>query len=252
MRYSTATLEPYQAVVSIDSTGDMHELWERVSDPLIARYLALTAAATGSSWPLSAPRLMRLLPRAVWRMLEAHMPFYPNLTPPHYIPTGQLQMLDVLRAHFPQHRLVASDFHALPDAVKGVDAPVVQTRLEGTMVPVTTYRVLQGFFDIFFPTNFELLREVYARVMAAPSALKASRRASPSARKGSKPTARLEPHFFSAPARNPYSAQHRREHSVVCSHAEFLSRYADTNATRLRDGTNPLLTWYQNASWILT
>lgn len=41
VRYSTNTLQPYQAIVSIDSTGDMHELWEPVQDEKIIRYLGI-------------------------------------------------------------------------------------------------------------------------------------------------------------------------------------------------------------------
>ena len=49
-----------------------------------------------------------------------------------------MQFFDVLNQYFPAHRLVASDFSSLPDAVPGLNAPVVQTRFEGKMIPVTT------------------------------------------------------------------------------------------------------------------
>ncbi|KAG7124116.1 hypothetical protein HYQ45_013777 [Verticillium longisporum] len=49
-----------------------------------------------------------------------------------------MQYLDVLERYFPAHRLLTSDFHALPDAIEGLNAPVVQTRFERRTVPVTT------------------------------------------------------------------------------------------------------------------
>lgn len=59
------------------------------------------------------------------------MPFAPNLTKPEFIPTRQLQLLEVLRDKFPNHRVLMSDFDTLPDTVHGVNAPVVQTRYQG-------------------------------------------------------------------------------------------------------------------------
>ncbi|KAN0062240.1 hypothetical protein ACQY0O_005421 [Thecaphora frezii] len=264
VRYSTSTLEPYQAIVSIDETGDMHELWEPVSDELIQRYLSLLSSIYPSTraLPIAASRsLLRFVPGWLRSGLANHLPFYPNLTPPHYLPTAQLQMFDTLRRHFPLHRLVVSDFDNLPEACEGIDAPVVQTRFKGTMVPVTTYLVLQGFFDIFFPTNFRTLREVYLRTMAAPP-----RRA------GGEGTAIIPPK--SSPLRSDYftpslglaldragaerggmrvtPSQMARSNVKLYSHAEFLERYAETDQVRLQDGSNPMLSWYANASWFLS
>lgn len=39
VRYDMKTLEPYQAIVCIDETGDFSLLYEKVTDPLIRRYL---------------------------------------------------------------------------------------------------------------------------------------------------------------------------------------------------------------------
>jgi hypothetical protein len=51
-----------------------------------------------------------------------------------------------------------ADFHELPDSIRGHNAPVVQTSHKGEMIPVGTYMVRQGFFDIFFPTGTLLRR----------------------------------------------------------------------------------------------
>lgn len=273
IRYSTADLSPYQCMVAIDESGDFHELWEPVHDPVIRRYLKLLKKVRPSVLPPGAPLYLAWLPQWLRTALSEHMPFYANLTQPHYIPTGSLQMMDVLKRHFPQHRLVFSDFSSLPDAAPGVNAPVVQTRHKGTMIPVSTYLVLQGFFDIFFPTDFPVLRDMYLRIMGAPPANTAVD-SDLSVHNGEQSEA--PPYFTPAynlpsdvgafgPAYEDYSRPPMfnsgilpppllsAEHDArIMTHAEFLSRYAEVSSTQLRDGSNPLLTWYANACWLLT
>ena len=72
-----------------------------------------------------------------------------------------MQFFDILATYFPHHRLVLSDFTSLLDSVPGINAPVVQTRYQRRTIPVTTPFVHQGYFDIFFPTNFELMEDMY-------------------------------------------------------------------------------------------
>lgn len=38
----------------------------------------------------------------------------------------------------------------------------------------------------------------------------------------------------------------------ISSHAAFLKRWADVKETQTRSGDNPLLTWYKNASVMMT
>ncbi|WFD17897.1 hypothetical protein MCAP1_000106 [Malassezia caprae] len=274
VRYSTDDLQPYQGVVSIDHTGDFSELWEPVQDPLIQRYLKLLSTVRPTVLPPGAPFYLGWIPRSWRHMLHKKVPFYPNLTEPHYIPTGALQMLDVLKAHFPFHRLVVSDFSSLPDALPGVHGPVVQTRHNGTMIPVTTYCVLQGFFDIFFPTDFQLLRDMYVYMMGQPD---------PENLASFAPTLDMPYDYFSATYPDAfyadasassaalyedYSRPPRRSivssniippplitdsrETRILSHSEFLTRYAEAKGTELRDGSNPMISWYANASWLLT
>ncbi|SHO75816.1 Similar to S.cerevisiae protein YKL162C (Putative protein of unknown function) [Malassezia sympodialis ATCC 42132] len=269
VRYSTDDLQPYQGLVSIDHTGDFIELWEPVQDPLIQRYLKLLSTVRPTVLPPGAPFYLGWIPRSWRHMLHKKVPFYPNLTEPHYIPTGALQMLDVLKTRFPFHRLVVSDFSSLPDALPGVQGPVVQTRHNGTMIPVTTYCVLQGFFDIFFPTDFQLLRDMYLYLMSQPEP--------------ENPTLDMPDDYFSSTYPDAfyadasassdalyedYSRPPRRSivssniippplikdsrETRILSHAEFLTRYAEAKATELRDGSNPMISWYANASWLLT
>ncbi|KAJ9114164.1 hypothetical protein QFC20_001680 [Naganishia adeliensis] len=129
IRYDMDTLEPLQAVVSIDATGDYSLLYEPVTDPAIRRYLGYR------------------------RLIYTSLPFAPNLSAPEFIPTKQMMFLEKLRETLPFHRLLVSDFDALPDAVPGRNGPVVQTRYNGEMVPCETFLVKPGYFDIFFPTD---------------------------------------------------------------------------------------------------
>lgn len=207
IRYDLETLQPYQGLVSIDENGDYTELYEPVgNDALISRYLAMRKQARYRS---------PILARRVWHKLLKMMPVAPNLTAPEYIPTKLFMFLETLKHHFPRHRLVLSDFSQLPDAVEGVDGPVVQTRYKGTMVPCSTYMVQPGWFDIFFPTNFELLRDMYLLVCRG------------------------------ARAGNDKAVK-------VLTHREFCERYGDIERTTTRSGDNPMLTYYENMKFLIT
>ena len=266
VRYSTEDLQPYQGLVSIDHTGDFTELWEPVQDPLIRRYLNLFRSVRHPLLPPGAPFYLGWIPRWMRRMLHTYTPFYPNLTQPHYIPTGALQFLDVLKKHFPLHRLVLSDFSSLPDHIEGINAPVVQTRHQGVMIPVTTYCVLQGYFDIFFPTDFELLRDMYLRMMRlgdqdTETSSSSDAYFTPKYPGDALPDGSLSSYedYSLAPSRLlglsdiiPPPLLRNESDARILTHADFLNRYADLQGTELRDGSNPMVTWYANACWLLT
>lgn len=132
IRYDPITEEAYQGEVIISPQGDFYEFYNPVLDPVVARFLRVRHAACGGKYPHPAdlPRLLR--------HLKQFTPFRTNLSDPEYIPTQLMQFFDVLAKYFPQHRLVTSDFHSLPDTIKGLNAPVVQTRYKRRTVPVTT------------------------------------------------------------------------------------------------------------------
>ncbi|KFX96083.1 hypothetical protein O988_05494 [Pseudogymnoascus sp. VKM F-3808] len=155
IRYDPVTEDPMQGTVLIDGQGDFHEFYSPQIDPVAARFLRVRHAATGGRYPHPLPSSRFI------RGLRTKLPFMPNLSDPEYIPTRLMQMFDILAKYFPQHKLVTSDFHSLPDTIKGVNAPVVQTRYQRTTVPVTTPLVHQGYFDILFPTDFAVMENVY-------------------------------------------------------------------------------------------
>lgn len=131
IRYTTAEHEPKQCVVAVDSTGDYTELYEPITDPLIARYLNLRSRLPSPKQRRSDTLNPLLAASPLLRKIYSTIPFAPNLTAPEFLPTKQLMLLDILRDKFPHHRVLFSDFSSLPDAIPGKTAPVVQTRYEG-------------------------------------------------------------------------------------------------------------------------
>jgi hypothetical protein len=152
IRFDLQTGKPVQGIVIIDDAGHFQLVYEPVTDPLIQKFLDLRALLPAPlnhspafpSWFAASPTL---------RALRLQLPFAPNLSKPEYLPTKSLLFMEALREKFPQHRLLMSDFDALPEAIEGYTAPVVQTRWKNTSIPVSTFMVRQGFFDIFFPTG---------------------------------------------------------------------------------------------------
>lgn len=132
IRYDVETEQPMQGHVLIDAEGDFYEFYTRELDPVVSRYFDVRDAATGGNYPKPYPS------NPILRYLSTKMPLAGNLSNLEFVPTRLMEFFDILEKYFPAHRLVTSDFHALPQAMKGLNAPVVQTRYQRRMVPVTT------------------------------------------------------------------------------------------------------------------
>lgn len=147
IRYDPQTEEPLQGTVLIDSLGDFYEFYVPTIDPVAARFLRVRHAATAGDYPypLSSSRFLR--------GVRSRMLFMPNLSDPEYIPTRLMQFFDILHNYFPNHRLLSSDFHSLPDTIKGINSPVVQTRYQRRTVPVSTPFVRPPRITICIPTT---------------------------------------------------------------------------------------------------
>lgn len=256
IRYDLKTLEPYQGIVTIDGNGDFSMYYTRVTDPLIASFLRLRRSL---GHPPPIPRLLKLAPAL--RKLYTSLPLAPNLSAPEYIPTRLLTLLRTLRRCFPRHRLLLSDFSSLPDTVEGVCAPVVQTRVRGTTVPCDTVLVKQGFFDIFFPTDFDRLHDMYEHVLTEPRSGDGADSGRPTPLATSVSPLSAGAGFFSsyhpATRRRPVDGVASasglpvgERKSSVFTHAEFMGTYADLARTRLRSGENPMLEFYQNVKFL--
>jgi hypothetical protein len=121
------------------------EVYRPVEDGLIKKYLDFRNQA-GHAGVSYKP----------WKYLRSLVPMAPNMTQKEFIPTQCLAFLEKIHTYFPNHSLLLSDFTKLDRSVPGLNGPVVQTMVDGVMLPCTTYLV-SGPFDIFFPTDFKLL-----------------------------------------------------------------------------------------------
>ena len=257
IRYDMRTLEAYQGLVTLDENGDYSTYFTKVTDPLISSFLQLRRHLFH---PPPLPRLIKDSP--TFRSIYSNLPFSRNLSSPEFIPTRMLSLLQTLRRYFPRHRLLLSDFSSLPDAIPGINAPVVQTRYQNATVPTSTLFVQPGYFDIFFPTDFERLRDMYEHILSQPdpSAMDSSTsRILPSSSNASSPSIGAD-FFFSY---HPLNRRAKVEgvvsasglpvgerKSSVFTHAEFLETYTDLSRTRLKNGENPMLEYYQNVKFL--
>ncbi|THU86244.1 DUF185-domain-containing protein [Dendrothele bispora CBS 962.96] len=261
VRYDLDTLEPFQGLVTVDKKGDFDMIYTKVDDPLISSFLELRRQL---SHPLPIGSLFQRFPSI--RKLYRNMPFAANLSKEEYIPTRLLSLLRTLRNHFPRHRLLLSDFSSLTDTIPGVNAPVVQTRVQNTTVPCETLLVHQGAFDIFFPTDFQHLRDMYEYTLSRPPTRPQTSWDDPSLPERSTPLSfnslslSLGSDFFSSripgrrsPLDGVASASGLpvgERKSSVFTHAEFLETYGDLDRTRLRNGENPMLDFYKNVKFL--
>lgn len=262
VRYTLEDETPLQCLVEIDERGDFSEVYEPVSDPLIQRFLNIRRDIRRHN-PFAHSTLHPIIARSpLLRKIYASMPFAPNLSPPDFLPTQSLMLLDVLRNKFPAHRILMSDFDELPDTIPGRMAPVVQTRYEGQSVTCSTYLVSQGWFDIFFPTDFRFLRDMYEWVMAGKDKTHARHNHNHHIQWGTGSTALAGPEQQLQQQGMSENEMRRiaeigvglgwgnRKPLRVLSHRQFLERYGEPEYTMLKDGTNPMLDLYENADFI--
>jgi hypothetical protein len=223
VRYTVNDNKPLQCLIEVDERGDFTEVYEPVTDPLIKKFLKIRQDVRRDlpSAHSSLPWLFSRFPGL--RQVYSSLPFAPNLSPPDFLPTQSLALLYHLRRKFPSHKILMSDFDYLPDTIPGRMAPVVQTRYEGQSVTCSTYLVSQGWFDIFFPTDFRLLRDMYDKVMSGEDASSQD---------------------------NGNMGWGNRKPLRVLSHRQFLERYGEPEHTTLRDKSNPMLDLYENAAFI--
>lgn len=246
IRYDPATEEPLQGTVLIDAKGDFYDFYIPTLDPVAARFLRIRHAATDGRYPspLSSSRFVR--------GLRSRIPFMPNLSDPEYIPTRLMQFFDILAKHFPRHRLLTSDFHSLPDAVKGINAPVVQTRYQRRMVPVSTPLVclLLSLPSLPSPPPFPSNFRTRSR--------KEEKKIKTEANIANKSFNQVHQGYFDilfptnfAVLESMYRAMTGKL-TRVSTHEEFLRRWAYVEETETKSGENPLLSWYKNASVMST
>ncbi|XP_077229281.1 NADH dehydrogenase ubiquinone complex I, assembly factor-like protein (DUF185) isoform X2 [Tasmannia lanceolata] len=150
--YSENQIFPWMEVW-LEKQQDRHisELYKQIQDPLIKRCIeiididkgpstleSIAISSTKSLWSKFFPK-----PRRAW------------------LPTGCLQLLDVLHWALPKMSLIASDFSYLPDVrISGERAPLVSSKKDGISADYSNYLDAKGDADIFFPTDFWLLERI--------------------------------------------------------------------------------------------
>lgn len=277
VRYNLQTLEPLQALVSIDGSGDFSLIYEPVTDPLIRRYLDYRRLVNNPIPPAINPVL---LSSDTLRRLYTSLPFAPNLSEPDFVPTKQMLFLEKLKDQLPNHRLLISDFDSLPETVEGRMGPVVQTRYGDSMVPCETFLVKQGYFDIFFPTDFEVLKEMYTFIMTSKTRTSSNGKGESGSSSDDDvvdvdvecPAGGLSKEFFDSAV--PAQLQRRKDGAVgnagappdlvgvrgfkqkgieVYTHADFLTKFGgeeELAGTTTKDGGNVMLNMYKNAKFM--
>jgi hypothetical protein len=210
IKYDIETGQPYQGYVVIDEHQDFHQFFSPELDEWTQLYLELrkdevdlsenSLFKRGKSNPLASNKKLAKLKN--WLS-----PFKNSLSESEFIPTRLLKIFSVIHEYFPDHQLILSDFDSLPDRSEGYNSPVVQTMIPpNKVVTASTYMVHQGYFDIMFPTDFHLMRDLYIKICGR--IVKTSKQ------------------------------------------SEFLSTWADIEKTTLKNGENPLLSFYSNASFL--
>ena len=139
-----------------------------------------------------------------------------------FIPTISMKLFQKIKSSLPNARLIIGDFSELPNTIDmGVNSPVVQRRLNQETITCSTYLVKRGQCDIFFPTNFQHLSDLWSR---------------------------LQNHEL---IHDDYKLGSSGT-SQVLDQKSFMSLYADLSRTRLKSGFNPLIDDYKNFKFMLT
>lgn len=192
------------------------EIYEPVTDPLIATYLHYMDLL-GYKSPSLQSSLKRKFLEASSRLAASRVGLFKHYQYPYaseFIATTSLQFYQKLLKFFPKHSLIISDFDDIPqnERLPGWNAPRIQTRCQGHVVLPSTYMVKRGLCDIFFQTDFQLAKGVYAL------------------------------------------SQGKSINDVqVLKHNEFITQYGvDIEHCCTKSGYNPLVEDFSNASFLLS
>ncbi|ONK72500.1 uncharacterized protein A4U43_C04F20070 [Asparagus officinalis] len=142
-----------------------------------------------------------------------------------WLPTGCLQLLEVLHWALPKMSLIASDFSYLPDIkIAGDRAPLVSTKKDGRTVDHSSYLDAKGDADIFFPTDFWLLERMDHHCSGWSNEMKGST--------SSKPV--------------------KKRRTITLDTGAFMEEFGLPSKTRTKDGYNPLLDDFKNTKFYLS
>ncbi|XP_015887492.3 protein arginine methyltransferase NDUFAF7 homolog, mitochondrial isoform X2 [Ziziphus jujuba] len=141
-----------------------------------------------------------------------------------WLPTGCLQLLEVLHSVLPKMSLIASDFSYLPDVrILGERAPLVSTKKDGSSSDCSSYLDARGDADIFFPTDFLLLERI--------------------------------DHYCSGwlkLQKDESSKKGKKRRTIILDTSSFMEEFGLPSKTRTKDGYNPLLDDFKNTKFYLS
>lgn len=166
--YQDASKDSYEAAVVLDPI-EPQEVMRLLQDHVIKRLLHLCPQLSERLFPPRESSMVDLM-KAVF--------FEPKLEySAAFVPTGALLLIDVLAKSFPKHHAVLADFDQLPlprlppgevkhPTLVALNSPIVCSSDPETRVlkDHATYLVPNGTADIYFPTDFDILKQMYTQV----------------------------------------------------------------------------------------
>ncbi|KAI8975192.1 S-adenosyl-L-methionine-dependent methyltransferase [Mycotypha africana] len=192
VKYDLDTLQCYQGMICVDEKRNYSEVFTPLSDPLIAKYLKVQEKVLDYDVQSKKRRLSQLQPNSL--ASKFYSLFFNssdstettvrhhihsdnqtnnsndhtnrNLSLPEYLPTKLFEFLHILSTYFPSHRLILTDYDKIFTNRRGINAPLIQIPLYNDDPWIQTtisddYLLPPGWFDILFPTNFDLLKDIY-------------------------------------------------------------------------------------------
>ncbi|KMZ57318.1 hypothetical protein ZOSMA_87G00640 [Zostera marina] len=205
--YATNQVAPWMEVWLENSDSQVSEVYKPLQDPQISQCIEIVdkdnAVTTARRiWSNVFPK-----PRRAW------------------MPTGCMQLLNILHSVLPKMSLIASDFNYLPDVkISGDRAPLVSSKKKGKTIDHNNYLDAKGDADIFFPTDFLLLEQI--------------------------------DHFCSG-WRNQQTGTTtlppvKRRRTITLGTDLFMEEFGLPSKTRTKDGYNPLLDDFKNTKIYLS
>lgn len=195
------------------ASGELVEVLRPLQDPLVRQCLHGADWSSHATPDHHSPSLWE-------RLLDAAAGLSPGVSSADeeqtlFLPTGCLQLFHALHRALPAHHLICADFTMLPATdiqIPGTNAPIVSSTVDGRNEDYSTYLLPAGTADIFFPSNFVALRDLW---MTAGNVKAQAARAD------------------------------------LLTTAEFMTSYADVHRTKTASAYNPLLDDFANTSFLL-
>lgn len=151
------------ATVDAQGKETYEEIKRPIADPLIKELIEIYTTMPNKEYYEDMEKKGGIAERIVNWM------YRPKDSKNLFIPTACLQMLKTVNKLLPNHHLIMADFDALrgsESVYQGLCSPIVSKKLEKSheKEDYKSYLVGRGQADIFFPTNFYLLQDMYKKV----------------------------------------------------------------------------------------